>query len=54
MIILMQVISSVFVWLSGAYAICALIRAVHGSVDFKIVTLYLAGVAFTQCIGYDD
>lgn len=43
-------IISFFVWLSGAYAICALIRAVHGSVDFKIVTLYLAGVAFTQCI----
>lgn len=43
-------IVSFFVWLSGAYAICAFIRAVHGYVDFKIVTLYLAGVGFAQCI----
>lgn len=43
-------IVSFSVWLGGAYAICAFIRAVHGYVDFKIVTLYLAGVAFTQCI----
>ncbi|ODM54963.1 hypothetical protein BFF93_00430 [Elizabethkingia meningoseptica] len=43
-------IVSFSVWLGGAYTVCATIRAVHGYVDFKIITLYLAGVCFSQCI----
>ncbi|AQW92601.1 hypothetical protein HZP42_13460 [Elizabethkingia anophelis] len=43
-------IVSFFVWLGGAYTVCDVIRYVHGQVDFKIITLYLAGVCVTQCI----
>ncbi|MCT4124372.1 hypothetical protein [Elizabethkingia anophelis] len=43
-------IVSFFVWLGGAYTVCDVIRYVHGQVDFKVITLYLAGVCFTQCI----
>jgi len=43
-------IVSFSVWLGGAYAVCAFIRSVHGKIDFRILTLYLAGVCFAQCI----
>ncbi len=38
------------VWIFGAYAICALIRRVHGEANFKIITLYLTAVCFGQCV----
>ncbi|GGH32131.1 hypothetical protein GCM10011418_45450 [Sphingobacterium alkalisoli] len=42
--------SSFFTWLGGAYAVCWAIRKVHGEVDFKRLTFYLAGVCFAQCV----
>lgn len=43
-------IISYFTWLGGAYTVCALIRAVHGEANFRLVTVYLAVVCFSQCI----
>lgn len=43
-------IVSYIVWLSGAYTVCFVIRQVHGQVDFQLLTYYLAGVCFSQCI----
>lgn len=43
-------IVSFFVWLGGAYAVCMAIKRVHGVVDFKLLTYYLAGVCLSQCI----
>lgn len=41
---------SMTVWLSGAYAVCSLIKAVHGRVTIDNVTLYITGVCVMQCI----
>lgn len=38
------------VWMSSAYAIYAIIKSYHGIVNFRILTLYLAGVCLFQCI----
>ena len=43
-------IVSFSVWLSGAFSICCLIRALHGSISVQLVLDYLIGVALMQCI----
>ncbi|CAI9679851.1 hypothetical protein HZQ11_01155 [Elizabethkingia anophelis] len=43
-------IASYIVWLSGAYTVCFAIKLVHGQADFRLLTYYLAGVCFSQCI----
>lgn len=43
-------IVSFFVWLGGAYSVCMAIKRVHGVIDFKLLTYYLAGVCLSQCI----
>jgi hypothetical protein len=47
-------IVSFFVWLGGAYAVCMTIKRVHGVVDFKLLTYYLAGMSFSMYIGTND
>lgn len=41
---------SMTVWLSGAYAVCSLIKAVHKSLTIEKVTAYLAAVCAIQCV----
>ncbi|MCI1648478.1 MAG: hypothetical protein LKI39_16055 [Bacteroides sp.] len=41
---------SFFVWLGGAYVVCAAIRLFHGKTSFRLLTIYLTGVCVTQCI----
>lgn len=43
-------IVSFSVWMSAAYAIYCIIKGYHGIVNFRILTLYLAGVCLFQCI----
>lgn len=43
-------VGSFFAWLAGAYAVCALIKEVHGKSTFRLLVLYLAAVCFTQCV----
>ena len=38
------------VWLFSAYTVCSLIRWVHGEINLTILTCYLAGVCFAQCV----
>ena len=38
------------VWLSGAYAVCFLIRSVHGAVSVRLVIDYLTVVCVLQCV----
>ena len=42
-------IISFSVWLSAAYAVCRLIRAVHGRIDVPLTLNYLAAVCVFQC-----
>ena len=41
---------SMTVWLSGAYAVCSLIKVVHESLTIEKVVAYLAAVCAIQCI----
>ncbi|MHA7608268.1 hypothetical protein ACV0BM_005340 [Elizabethkingia meningoseptica] len=41
---------SFLVWLGGAYTVCTAIKAFHGRIDFRLLTYYLAGVCFSQCV----
>lgn len=41
---------SMTVWLSGAYAVCSLIKAVHQRITINHITLYIASVCVVQCI----
>lgn len=43
-------IFSAIVWLFSAYAIIAFIRQIHGTVNLRLLTLYLAGVCLFQCV----
>ena len=43
-------IRSTLIWLSGAYAVCYLIRAVHGRIDVPLVVHYLIGACLFQCV----
>ncbi len=43
-------IMSFLVWTCGGYAVCTLIRYEHGTVNFKLVTFYLAGICLIQCV----
>ncbi|MDR1743989.1 MAG: hypothetical protein LBR48_09270 [Dysgonamonadaceae bacterium] len=43
-------IVSFFVWLSAAYGVGKVIRLEHGRFDFTLLTYYLAGVCFAQCV----
>jgi hypothetical protein len=40
---------SFFVWLFSAYTVCALIHAVHGAINIRLLTTYLALVCTAQC-----
>ena len=37
-------------WMFSSYFLCACIKEVHGNIDIKTVTFYLAGVSAAQCI----
>ena len=39
-----------WVWLSGAYAVCNIIKAVHGHLSISLLTNYLAAVCVCQCV----
>lgn len=41
---------SMTVWLSGAYAVCSLIKAVHKELTVENVTIYITSVCIAQCI----
>lgn len=41
---------SMTVWLSGAYAVCSLIKAVHKELTVDKVTIYITCVCVAQCI----
>lgn len=43
-------IMSMWVWLGGAYTVCALIKAVHGYLSIALVTNYLIAVCVVQCL----
>ncbi|WP_244614391.1 hypothetical protein [Elizabethkingia argenteiflava] len=43
-------IFSFLVWISGAYAVCVAMKWVHGEASFRLLTYYLAGICFSQCI----
>jgi len=43
-------VMSASIWLCGAYAICRIIRVVHGKVDIGLLTNYLMGVCVFQCV----
>ena len=40
---------STIIWLSGAYAVCSMIRITHGRIDIPLVVAYLTGVSVFQC-----
>ncbi|MFD1771945.1 hypothetical protein [Sphingobacterium suaedae] len=42
--------SSFAVWLLAAYGVYACLRMQHGRVDIPLLTFYLAGVCFGQCV----
>lgn len=41
---------SMWTWLGAAYAVCNLIKAVHGKLSIRLVTNYLIAVCVVQCI----
>lgn len=41
---------SAIIWLSGAFAVVSVMRAVHGHVSFRMVVDYLAAVSVFQCV----
>ena len=41
---------SMTVWLSGAYAVCSLIKAVHQEVTVNHIAMYIATVCVIQCL----
>lgn len=43
-------VTSALVWLFGAYTLTELIRIVHGTVNFRLITCYFAAVSALQCI----
>lgn len=43
-------LSSMLAWLAGAYAVASIIRLGHGVFNFRVLTLYLAGVCLMQCV----
>lgn len=43
-------ITSFFVWIAAAYAVCQFIKLVHKEANIKYLTFYLAGVCFVQCV----
>ena len=43
-------IRSAFLWLSGAFAACYIIRLVHGRIDVPLVVHYLIGACIFQCV----
>lgn len=38
------------VWIFAAYTVCSLIRWTHGKVNLVLITYYLAGACFVQCV----
>ena len=43
-------IRSSIIWLFGAYAVCYIIRSVHGRIDVPLVAHYLIGACLFQCM----
>ena len=43
-------IMSMWTWLGGAYAVCNIIKAVHGKLSITLVTNYLIAVCVVQCV----
>src|SRR5699024_1424641 len=40
---------SFFVWLFSAYAVCLIIKSVHGKIDLELLCFYLTIVCVVQC-----
>jgi hypothetical protein len=38
------------VWIFSAYTVCTIVRMVHGDINVTLITCYLAGVCFFQCV----
>ena len=43
-------ITSFSVWLSGAFAVCTMIKVLHGRISVRLVLNYLVAVCFFQCL----
>ena len=43
-------ILSFFIWLSAAYAVCTLIKIVHGYINVQLILEYLVGICIFQCV----
>lgn len=43
-------VRSFFIWLGGAYALCAIIKHVHGYVDLELLTRYFVMACIAQCV----
>ncbi|MBR5851407.1 MAG: hypothetical protein IKY73_02670 [Bacteroidaceae bacterium] len=43
-------IMSMWTWLGGAYAVCNIIKAVHGKLSITLLTNYLVAVCVVQCV----
>ncbi len=43
-------ITSFFVWLSGAFAVCTIVKFVHGHISVHMVLNYLVAVCLFQCV----
>lgn len=41
---------SMWVWIGGAYAVCNIIKGVHGYIDFRLACNYLTVVCVSQCV----
>ena len=41
---------SALIWLFSAYAVCSIIRLVHGRIDFPLLINYLCAICVLQCI----
>ena len=43
-------VMSMWTWLGGAYAVCNIIKSVHGKLSITLVANYLIGVCVFQCV----
>lgn len=43
-------IVSMIVWLSAAYAICRMIKGLHGSINLELICSYLTAICLAQCV----
>lgn len=41
---------SMWVWIGGAYAVCNIIKVMHGDISFRLIAHYLMAVCISQCV----